>query len=536
MNFKRYHVSKNLWDESQYNESIEAGTIVYVPVYVGDIAAVVCSTTAPKGDNPDDVMASRIIFLLAGNVSTGAQNKVNGVSINAPRAVTPINGYVTIAYRWLDVFEPVNNWKPWNHQTMLNAGSTPLPYEPYSSEVWHDTHYIMGTDTDTITTLPAVIYANDTTATVGLKGNMSQVGTPTPTTPIQPSECGEMTDNIANLYGVDKTSLSLNFKTGDNMTIVINGTKASGANVISVAYPNITLPAGTYTVRIKMIGGTISNITGGVIFGINASTYSMRTTPQVSKVGDIGIRTFTLTEDTLLTSLDITPSYGDVGSVWDNATFECWLYSGSDDIPYEPYGYKIPISSNSTTTPVYLGEVPTTRNIQKLVLTGEEGWNKNIADASDTLYWIRVSDTAQSRCVISHLQFSGAIPTGTTIGFAIRSANNVLYFNFGADVMNAQSSGNTVAGLKEYLAAQYAAGTPVTVWYVLAEPTTAIVNEPIRKIGNYADEISSISIPTVAGANTLSIGTTLQPSEVTATYKGWHPVADAHEAENGAWT
>lgn len=86
-----------------------------------------------------------------------------------------------------------------------------------------------------------------------------------------------------------------------------------------------------------MIDGTISNITGGAIFGINASTYAMRTTPQVNKVGDIGKRTFTLTEDTLLTSLDITPSYGDVGSVWDNATFECWLYSGSDDVPYEPY-------------------------------------------------------------------------------------------------------------------------------------------------------------------------------------------------------
>ena len=143
--------------------------------------------------------------------------------------------------------------------------------------------------------------------------------------------------NLANLHNINKTSLSLNFKTGDNMTIVVNGTKASGANVIAIANPNIMLPAGTYTIKIKMIDGTISNITGGAIFGINASTYAMRTSPQVNKVGDIGTRTFTLAEDTLLTSLDITPSYGDVGSVWNNATFECWLYSGSDDVPYEPY-------------------------------------------------------------------------------------------------------------------------------------------------------------------------------------------------------
>lgn len=174
-------------------------------------------------------------------------------------------------------------------QAMLNKGSTPLRYETY---------------------IPEQVGMYDLSAT---------------------------SRNLANLYGINKTALSLNFKTGDNMTIVVNGTKASGANVISIANPNIMLPAGTYTVKIKMIDGTISNITGGAIFGINASTYSMRTTPQINKVGDIGTRTFTLTEDTLLSSLDITPSYGDVGSVWDNATFECWLYSGSDDVPYEPY-------------------------------------------------------------------------------------------------------------------------------------------------------------------------------------------------------
>ena len=62
---------------------------------------------------------------------------------------------------------------------------------------WTDgANYLMGTSTDTITTLPADIYTNDTTATVGLKGNMEQSGTPTPTTPIQPQETGENTGNL----------------------------------------------------------------------------------------------------------------------------------------------------------------------------------------------------------------------------------------------------------------------------------------------------------------------------------------------------
>lgn len=48
---------------------------------------------------------------------------------------------------------------------------------------WTDTpHYIHKTDTDILTTLPDVVYVNDTTATVGLKGNMEQASGVSPTT------------------------------------------------------------------------------------------------------------------------------------------------------------------------------------------------------------------------------------------------------------------------------------------------------------------------------------------------------------------
>lgn len=77
---------------------------------------------------------------------------------------------------------------------------------------------------------------------------------------------------------------------------------------------------------------------------------------------------------------------------------------------------------------------------------------------------------------------------------------------------------------KTFLADQYAAGTPVCVWYVLATPETRIVNEPLAKIGDYADELHStdagVSIPTVKGSNTLTVDTELQPSEMAITYRG----------------
>lgn len=130
----------------------------------------------------------------------------------------------------------------------------------------------------------------------------------------------------------------------------------------------------------------------------------------------------------------------------------------------------------------------------------------------------------------THLTLQTTLITDTeTEGFYLTSSN-VLYIRINTTRVS------TVTDFKAYLSAQYAAGTPVTVWYVLATEETGIVNEPLMKIGEYADTVSGISIPTIAGANTISVGTTVQPSEVTVNYKGWHPVADVHERDNGAWT
>jgi hypothetical protein len=63
---------------------------------------------------------------------------------------------------------------------------------------------------------------------------------------------------------------------------------------------------------------------------------------------------------------------------------------------------------------------------------------------------------------------------------------------------------------------------------MLATPETAVVNEPLMKIGDYADSLTT-SIPCTAGENTLDVQTTVAPSEVTATFEGWHPVANVHE-------
>ena len=67
---------------------------------------------------------------------------------------------------------------------------------------------------------------------------------------------------------------------------------------------------------------------------------------------------------------------------------------------------------------------------------------------------------------------------------------------------------STVDDFKTYLAQQYANGTPVTIYFVKPAATTETITAP--------------TIPTTDGANSISISTTVQPSEVSATYTGWH--------------
>ena len=59
-----------------------------------------------------------------------------------------------------------------------------------------------------------------------------------------------------------------------------------------------------------------------------------------------------------------------------------------------------------------------------------------------------------------------------------------------------------------FIAQQYANGTPLIFYYILQDAI--------------AESVTALSIPTTDGANTITIDTTVQPSEFTATWTGWH--------------
>lgn len=212
--------------------------------------------------------------------------------------------------------------------------------------------------------------------------------------------------------------------------------------------------------------------------------------------------------------------------------------------------YKIPISSANTTTPVYLGEVETMRKIKKLVLTGEEtmpnndGASYNSETSTDRFVRdipLSVADNGTSEIILcTHLGFQAQSWTvRTKTGCCIYCSRNTMqlhlrFYNTTLGITQSDTNEQRTEKLKAYLANQYANGTPVTVWYVLATEETAVVNEPLMKIDGYADEVNNISIPTTDGASTLSVDTTVQPSEVDVNYHGWH-MGTVHEHISGEW-
>ena len=324
-----------------------------------------------------------------------------------------------------------------------------------------------------------------------ISGNTTQNGTPTPESPIMPDGCGELEENVAIIDSRSDTVTNYYYK----------DVRLSDE-----------LPAGTYTISFTMDSKTgdvyVSSLGRGntTAYQADISTYT------ISNIPANIIKTITLSSNAciwarFLRSVTLATFSYDVSDIA--------IVSGD-----KPYGqYKIPISSASTTTPVYLGEVQTTRKIGKFIFTGtENGWNIN----QDGRFWIGFGGYKKSGNVIYCTHYVGIENQEDTssvgngqICFYSSSINRLIIYD------NAYT---TVNDFKTYLQQQYAAGTPVCVWYVLATEQTAVVNEPLMKIGDYADTLSKeqagVSIPTSNGSTTVDVDTELKPSEVYIKYMG----------------
>ena len=226
----------------------------------------------------------------------------------------------------------------------------------------------------------------------------------------------------------------------------------------------ITLPAGTYTVCV------LSTASGVYARGAD-----------VDHTYDSNKHTFTLARQTAIT-LD---SYWSKGRPENDENI--WLVEGNEWRPYTPYiGQTTPLTLPET---VYGGEVDAVTGDGKgmwktLTLDGTERWIMGSTVEGVHSFYVpnAVTDmpiATTSTEVCTHYKILN-YNDGTESAFL--SGEPYVYINMGRF--------NSAEELKAYLAAQYAAGTPVQIAYKLATPTpfTATGAQPL---------------PALAGANTV---------------------------------
>ena len=406
-----------------------------------------------------------------------------------------------------------------------------MQFKKFNGTTWDAIHHkTYDTLTESLTAFPAQIQASgDPLTDYLISGNTVQDGTPTPEAPVDVVGCGNLTDNL-----IPNTSTSNGWVLGYRNS---DGTYSSDhmyGEWLYNGYIPVT-PGVSVTISASYGGGrkslSVYGWDGNKTFIPSAKmdirdnyTNATYLVPDGVAYISLAIRTFCHSDTELV-----------------DAGWWIMLNVGSTALPYEPYGYKLSLTVNGTEHPIYLGEVQTTRKVKKLVLTGEENWSKATAPIDWNIYRLTVGDYLRANTNVPFCtHFDGIAPvSGSSLvedlqtAFLIsESGNNYFYIR--------DDSIETLDDFKSHLAAQYAAGTPVTVWYVLAEPETAVVNEPIHKIGNYADTITmaqaGVTIPTFDGDNTISFGTTVQPSAMSATFKGWHPVQAAKQYDGNDWS
>ena len=322
-------------------------------------------------------------------------------------------------------------------------------------------------------------------------GNTVQNGTPTPENPVDVVGCGERTENLFDFNAVNPDN---GYAYGKQLVSDGNVYTFTQTNVSE--YISIT-PLSSYTFTY----GSQYNDVYAVLY--NAKREFVRSI----RYNGRKVITYQSQEDE--TYLRLTYLRSKENTVM--------LNLGSAALPYEPHGYKLPILSNSIVTNIYLGEAETTRRIKKLVLTGDESWTiDTYFRFSITLSKIKSSTTRAARSYCSHYKcLYHAEPYDD-------NWNNVYYQSSTALIFHDKRF-TTVEDFKSYLQQQYDAGTPVTIWYVLAVSETAVVNEPLMKIGDYADTLSmeqaDVSIPTNNGSTAIDYDGAPKPSQMYIKYR-----------------
>ena len=315
------------------------------------------------------------------------------------------------------------------------------------------------------------------------------------------NRCGE---NVIEFLSTEDSSSDIKIAVDAEKNITLNGTLAGKGN-ITIGTCRLHWVAGkTYTMYVKKVGGSVSLGSGdGITFA-----YALFTTDYNhffrGGTNSTNLDVYIASDAALVeTELVFMLQCWRKGTVFNNFKFQIEVVEGTTTpSTYAPYNGQ----TNTLTLPetVYGGEVDAVssegQETQKLViLNGTESWNSwginahNPAITGFYTYDINDYDAINSKGICSHLETPSQDVWGgrnAGIGFATVGSSRYFMFSMMTSSLPDISAGHEVASLKAYLAAQYAAGTPVQICYRLAEPVpfTATGAQPI---------------PALAGANTV---------------------------------
>ncbi len=406
----------------------------------------------------------------------------------------------------------------YHNDIIIAESSTALPYEPYG---WVHSLRKLTTATEAVEN---PLYSDGTAITAyTIKGNTVQSGTPTPSAPISVNGVGNKT---ANLFDKDNIANVNGYITSDKV-ILSSGVKS----LLVPCQPNTT-----YTVSRQYK-------TKRFYIGFITSSQVVNNMPVTNVTGDNGATSLTSTSGNDSQYLII--FYAKTEGTDSNTAAEIEQFinglmvnTGSTAKPYEPYGYKIPISSGQTAlNPIYLtGQLMAVESADTLSSSGTVTYQYKkyeIKGTEDTIsgytnsagklgfQYERLDMVSNSRAngVCSHFVPIQSISWTTTNSICFGANNKAIYFIF-SDAMATQYNLTDITSIKQWLADQYAAGTPVTIVYPLETAQTETVTAP--------------SIPTTEGANSITVDTTVQPSEFLATWTGWHN-ASVKEYDGSQW-
>lgn len=333
-----------------------------------------------------------------------------------------------------------------------------------------------------------------------IRGNTVQNGSPTPDNPVEVHAVGDRTGNLFDgeiqQGGLGDTNGAIATSSNRVMTTKINVTENTYYTATSnlmirniIAYNN-----GTFVSR--LVGSTSDIAVFSIPVGVNQIAISFKGNEEGT--------------------VEITP----------NDLEWLMLNEGTEPLPYEPYGYKIPITTESEdgtesiTTTAYLdkplykigdytdsinyAEQKAERVVKELVLTGGEDWKiQSINEYGIANFYFYTSESdnfvRNLHALNSHFVYQTTLIAQTTGEGMYMSNNNIIYIRI------KQERASTVTDFESYLAAQYSNGTPVKIYYVLATPETESVTLP--------------KIPTLDGTAVIDVETEIEPSNMNVKYK-----------------